>query len=133
MTNYKFQQASCFLMFSALAEVQLSMYEKTTMLIHYDRDLHTKFKNLKASFERASKKAHLMFPEDEQLSFMRMIDVFEKLIESAKDEKKFMELMGLIQAWQNDEITMINSKERLVEVADKIKNNEDAEEIKGLL
>ena len=61
-----------------------------------------------------------------------MIDVFEKLIESAKDSKKFMELMGLIQAWQNDEITMINSKERLVEVADKIKNNEETEEIKGL-
>ena len=133
MTDYKFQQASCFLMFSALAEVQLSMYEKTRLLIHYDKDLHTKFKNLKSSFERTSKKAHLMFPEDEQLSFMRMIDVFEKLIESAKDTKKFMELMGLIQSWENDEITMINTRERLVEVADKIKNNEDTEEIKGLL
>lgn len=134
MNDYKFQQATCFLMFSALSEVQLSMYEKTTLLIHYDKDLHTKFKNLKSSFERASKKAHLMFPEDEQLSFMRMIDVFEKLIESAKDSKKFMELIGLIQAWQNDEITMINSRERLVEVADKIKNNEEEiEELKGLI
>ena len=75
-----------------------------------------------------------MFPEDEQLSFMRMIDVFEKLIESARNEKKFMELMGLIQAWQNDEITMINSREKLVEVADKIKNNEEEiEELKGLI
>ena len=125
MNLNKFQQATCFLMFSALSEVILSMYEKTTLLIHYDRDLHTKFKNLKASFERISKKAHLMFPEDEQLSFMKMITVFENLIESAKDEKKFMEIMGLIEAWQSGQITMINSREKLIEVAEEIKNNKD--------
>lgn len=125
MNLSKFQQATCFLMFSALSEVILSMYEKTTLLIHYDRDLHTKFKNLKASFERISKKAHLMFPEDEQLSFMKMITVFENLIESAKDEKKFMEIMGLIEAWQSGQITMINSRDKLIEVAEEIKNNKD--------
>ena len=125
MNLSKFQQATCFLMFSALSEVILSMYEKTTLLIHYDRDLHTKFKNLKASFERISKKAHLMFPEDEQLSFMKMITVFENLIESAKNEKKFMEIMGLIEAWQSGQITMINSRDKLIEVAEEIKNNKD--------
>lgn len=122
MNLSKFQQATCFLMFSALSEVILSMYEKTTLLIHYDRDLHTKFKNLKASFERISKKAHLMFPEDEQLSFMKMITVFEELIESAKDQQKFMELMGLIESWQNGKITMINTKDELLNVAEDVKN-----------
>lgn len=129
----KFQQATCFLMFSALSEVMLSMYDNTTMMIHYDDALHTKLKNLKANFERVSKKAHLMFPEDEQISFMKMITVFETLIESAKNEQKFMELMGLIEAWQNDEITMINTKDRLVEIADQIKKKDDTiEEIKHL-
>lgn len=123
----KFQQAASFLMFSALSEVMLSMYDNTTHIAHYDSALHTKLKNLKVNFERVSKKAYLMFPDDEQLSFMKMITVFENLIESAKDEKKFMELMGLIEAWQNGEITMINTKDRLVEIADQIKKGDTNE------
>lgn len=121
MNLSKFQQATCFLMFSALSEVILSMYDKTTLLIHYDAALHNKFKNIKANFERVSKKAHLMFPEDEQLSFMKMITVFENLIESAKDQQKFMELMGLIESWQDGKITMINTKDQLLNVAEDIK------------
>jgi hypothetical protein len=117
-------------MFSAMSEIMLSMYDKTTIITHHDPALHTKLKNLRVNFERVSKKAYLMFPEDEQLSFMKMITVFENLIESAKSEQKFMELMGLIESWQNNEITMINTKDRLVEIADQIKNRE---EINGLL
>ena len=128
----KFQQASCFLMFSALSEIMLSMYEKTTHIVHYDRDLHTKLKNLRVNFERVSKKAYLMFPEDEQLSFMKMITVFEKLIESAEKEQNFMELMGLNESWQNGEITMINTKDRLVEIADQIKKGEEIDKINTL-
>lgn len=127
MNNNKFQNAACFLMFSAMSEIMLSMYEKTRSIIHYDPALETKLKNLKVNFERVSKKAFTMFPDDEQISFMKMIGVFEDLIESSKDEKKFMELMGLIQAWQNDEITMINTKAQLVEVSDRIKNDETYE------
>jgi hypothetical protein len=123
----KFQQAASFLMFSALSEVMLSMYDNTTHIAHYDSGLHTKLKNLKVNFERVSKKAYLMFPDDEQLSFMKMITVFENLIESAKDEKKFMELMGLIEAWQNGEITMINTKDRLVEIAEDIKSGKETD------
>lgn len=124
----RFQQATCFLMFSAMSEIMLSMYDNTTMMIHYDSGLHNKLKNLKSNFERVSKKAFLMFPEDEQLSFMKMISVFENLIESAKDEKKFMELMGLIEAWQNGDITMINTKDELIDVAEKVKKKLENEE-----
>lgn len=120
-----FQNASCFLMFSAMSEIMLSMYEKTRNMIHYDPYLETKLKNLKANFERVSKTAYLMFPENEQLSFMKMITVFENLIESAKDEQKFMELMGLIESWQNGEITMINTKDQLMSVAEDVKNGKD--------
>lgn len=120
----KFQQASCFLMFSALSEVMLSMYDKTTLLIHYDKDLHVKLKNLKINFERISKKTHLMFPENEQLIFMKMISIFEELINSSTEQAKFMELMGLIESWQKGNITVINTREQLVEVADEIKKDE---------
>ena len=112
-------------MFSAMSEIMLSMYEKTRNMIHYDPYLETKLKNLKANFERVSKTAYLMFPENEQLSFMKMITVFENLIESAKDEQKFMELMGLIESWQNGEITMINTKDQLMSVAEDVKNGKD--------
>jgi hypothetical protein len=64
-----------------------------------------------------------MFPEEEQLSFMKMITVFETLIESSNDEKKFFQLMGLIEAWQSGTLTVVNTKEELVKVADDVKDN----------
>jgi hypothetical protein len=110
-------------MFSALSEIMLDMYKYVKPLNHFDSLLMTKLFNLKVDFERVSKKAFLMFPEEEQLSFMNMINVFDKLIDSANDEKKFMQLMGLIEAWQNGQLTVVNTKEELVKVADDVKNN----------
>jgi hypothetical protein len=40
--------------------------------------------------------------------------------------------MGLIESWQNGEITMINTKDRLVEIADQIKNGEEIDKINTL-
>jgi hypothetical protein len=31
--------------------------------------------------------------------------------------------MGLIEAWQNGQLTVVNTKEELVKVADDVKNN----------
>ena len=119
----KFKNASCFLMFSAMSEIMLDMYEHVKPLNQYDPALYTKLVNLKVNFERSSKKAFLMFPEEEQLSFMKMITVFETLIESSNDEKKFFQLMGLIEAWQSGTLTVVNTKEELVKVADDVKDN----------
>ena len=121
--NPRFKNAACFLMFSALSEIMLDMYKYVKPLNHFDSLLMTKLFNLKVDFERVSKKAFLMFPEEEQLSFMNMINVFDRLIDSANDEKKFMQLMGLIEAWQNGQLTVVNTKEELVKVADDVKNN----------
>ena len=119
----KFKNASCFLMFSAMSEIMLDMYEHVKPLNQYDPALYTKLINLRVNFERSSKKAFLMFPEEEQLSFMKMITVFETLIESSNDEKKFFQLMGLIEAWQSGTLTVVNTKEELVKVADDVKDN----------
>ena len=119
--NPRFKNAACFLMFSALSEIMLDMYKYVKPLNHFDSLLMTKLFNLKVDFERVSKKAFLMFPEEEQLSFMNMINVFDRLIDAANDEKKFMQLMGLIEAWQNGDLTVVNTKEELVKVADEIK------------
>ena len=122
--DVQFQNAACFLMFSAMSEIMLSMYEKTDRMIYYDPNLHTKLKNLKANFERVSKKAFLMFPENEQLDFMDMINVFEKLIESTGEERKFLELIGIIKSWQKGQLTMINTKDELLGIAENVKQND---------
>ena len=119
--NPRFKNAACFLMFSALSEIMLDLYKYVKPLNHFDSLLMTKLFNLKVDFERVSKKAFLMFPEEEQLSFINMINVFDRLIDAANDEKKFMQLMGLIEAWQNGDLTVVNTKEELVKVADEIK------------
>lgn len=116
-------------MFAALSEIQLDMYEHTRLLNHFDPDLLTKMKNLKTSFERNTKKAYGLFTEQEQLIFFDMIKVFEALLESAKDYRDFTELMNLIKAWQNKEITVINSTEELIATAKQKEN--DSLQIQG--
>jgi hypothetical protein len=117
----KTSQAINYLMFSALSEIQLDMYQRTRNLVQYDPALETKLKNLKANFERTSKHAHGLFTEQEQLIFFDMINVFESLIESAIKMESFTQLMDLIKAWKNKEITVINSTQELIETADKAK------------
>ena len=125
----KNQQATAFLIFSALADIQLNLYGHTRLLAHFDPDLYNKLKNLKASFERNTKKAYGLFTEEEQLIFFDMINIFEALLESAKDYRKFTELMNLIKAWQNNKITVINSTEELIATAKQKEN--DSLQIQG--
>ena len=90
------------------------------MLKNFDPALLNKLKNLKANFERVSKQAHTMFSEDEQLIFFDLINVFESLINHATEYKSFNDLIGLIKAWESNEVTVINSREELKEVANQI-------------
>lgn len=110
-------------MHSALADIQLDLYGSTRLLTHFDPDLYTKLKNLKNSFEKNTKKAYDLFTEEEQLIFFDLINVFEALLQSAVDQRKFAELMNLIKAWQKNEITVINTTEELIATA-KMKENE---------
>lgn len=111
------KQTTCYLMFSAMCEIMLSMESKTKLLNTYDPALELKLKNLKANFERTTKRAHSIFDEREQLIFYHMINVFEKLIQRAENLEDFHSLMGLIESWENNDITMINSSDQLIEVA----------------
>jgi hypothetical protein len=119
MSN-KAKHATCYLMFAAMSEIMLSMYENTYLIAHYDKNLETKLKNLKVNFERTTAREFKRFQGDEQLVFMKMITIFENLIESSINPKKFQELVSLIDSWEKDELTVINSKEELVKVADQV-------------
>jgi len=112
------KQTTCYLMFSAMCEIMLSMESKTKLLNTYDPALELKLKNLKVNFERTTKRAHSIFNEREQLIFYHMINVFEKLIQRAENLEEFHSLMGLIESWENNDITMINSSDQLIEVAE---------------
>ena len=120
MSN-KVKHATCYLMFAAMSEIMLSMYENIHLVAAYDKNLETKLKNLKANFERTSDKEFKRFEGVEQLVFMKMITIFEKLIHLSSDPKKFQELVSLIDSWENGELTTINSAEQLVQIAEHIK------------
>lgn len=111
------QQQAAFLMFASLSEVLLGLYENTRLLSLYDPALENKLKNIKVNFERISSKFHGSFSEDEIKSFYKMANIFEALLEAAKSKDDFQQLMDLIEAWQKKEITVINTKEELKQVA----------------
>lgn len=111
------KQTTCYLMFAAMCEIMLSMESSTKMLNTFDSGLHLKLTNLKANFERTSKRAHKIFDEREQLIFFHMINVFEKLIEKAVNLEDFHSLMGLIESWEKNDLTMINSSDQLIAIA----------------
>lgn len=127
MNTSRHQQATAYILFQAITDIQLNMYDRITMLIHYDPSLHTKLKNLKANFERESKRGYHMFDEAEQLTFFQLVNIIEALIESAKskDSRKFSELVSLVKAHQNNELTIINTKEELVATAKMTENEKD--------
>lgn len=116
--SLKTKQSISFLLFSATTEILLSQYENIYLLNQYDPALHTKLKNLKANFERVSRKAYQIFDEEEQLVFFNLINILESLLNSAESEEDFSELLGLIKAWKAKEVTIINTNEELVKVAE---------------
>jgi hypothetical protein len=115
----KLKNAACHLMFSAMSEIMLSMYENTRLIKDYDPALETKLRNLKVHFERTTKKGFLRFNEQEQLVYMRMITIFEELIESSSDQHKFQELIEIIASRNKGELTVINSRKELIDEVSK--------------
>jgi len=120
----KTKQASAYLMFAALSEILLDCYEQTSLLKQYDPNLLTKLKNLKANFERTSAKAHSLFTEEEQLCFFNLIRIFEQLIEAASDTRDFSELTAMIDSWSKNELTMIHTKQDLLDTAKMVENKD---------
>ena len=119
LSSQRTKEANCYLLFSALTEVQLDLYGNTKNLIPYDPALHNKLHNLRANFERNSTKMHRMFDEEELLQYFRLVNIFESLIKAAHEKEDFSSLLGLIEQFLNKQITVINTHEELVEIAGK--------------
>jgi hypothetical protein len=112
----KTEIANCFLLFQAINEIQLDLYGRTKLLPHHDPALFNKLKNLKANFERESKRIHDLFGEEEILVYYNFVRIFEGLVESASDHDNFTDLIGIIDSWKKGDITVINSREELQRV-----------------
>lgn len=107
MTNQLTKNVNCFIMFSALSEIMLELHDNSKMLNVYDSNLNNKLKNLKANFERTSKKVFGSFTESEQKVFFNMINIFEHLIENAGDQEKFISLLAIMDEFQKGELKVI--------------------------
>lgn len=117
------KQANSFLLFSALSEIMLDLYGQTNILAMHDPLLLQKFKNLKPSLEKVSKKVHEYFTEEEIKIFYHLTNALEYLVQTTGDPSKLYEITSLITAHKNQEITMINTREELLQIA----NQEDTD------
>jgi len=120
----KTKAATTYLMFASLSDIMLNNYQHTSLLKQYDPNLEIKLKNLKVNFERVTAKAYSLFNEEEQLCFFNLIRIFEQLIEAASDTKDFSELTAMIDSWSKNELTMIHTKEDLLDTAKMVENKD---------
>lgn len=111
---------------SAMIELVLDTYSEIKMLNVYDHTLHNKLVNLKPTLERQSKKNYdlLSNTTDELVlkTYWRTQNAFEVIAEVAKsgDVNRFGQLIDLLEAFQNNELTVIEKDdikdERLSEI-----------------
>lgn len=118
------KQSSAYVLFAAMSELQLKYYENTTLLKMYDPALHNKLKNLQVNFERVSAKVFEKFSDEDQLLFFDLINIMESLLEEGGNHQRFSQLLNLIKSFQNNEITIINTNDELVKVAEGLKMEE---------
>jgi hypothetical protein len=102
---------------SSMLELVLDTYTEIKILNVYDHLLHNKLVNLKPSLERQSKKNYdlLTNTTDELVlkTYFRTQNAFEVIINVAKsgDVNKFGQLMDLLEAFDKNELTVIEDKD----------------------
>lgn len=94
----KTEIANKFLMFQCMNEIMLSNYDQCTLIKPYfNSSLHNKLKNLRAEFERESVKMHqLITDESEYLKFHQVVQVIEKIMQSAGDLEMFNKSISIL-------------------------------------
>lgn len=109
------RKANLYLIWSAFAEIVLDMYSEFKGYPIHVPSVQNKLLNLKVDLERNSKKIHEMLSKDktgqEEVSYYRIVNIIEKLIESAHDMDQFSERLGIIEKGLNGEYTMIEEEQ----------------------
>jgi hypothetical protein len=117
---------------SAMIELVLDTYHEIKMLNVYDHTLHNKLVNLKPTLEKQSKKNYDLLSNtiDELVlkTYFRTQNAFDVIVQVAKsgDVNKFGQLIDLLEAFQNNELTVIDKEdvkeERLSEIQESSRN-----------
>jgi hypothetical protein len=109
------RKANLYLLWSAIKEISLDMYSEFKGYAIHVPSVQNKLLNLKVDLERNSKKIHEMFSKDktgqEEINYYRIVNILEKLIESAHDMDKFSERLGIIEKGLNGEYTMVDEEQ----------------------
>lgn len=102
---------------SAMIELVLDTYPEIKMLNVYDHTLHNKLVNLKPTLEKQSKKNYdlLSNTTDELVlkTYWRTQNAFEVISKIGKsgDVNKFGQLIDLLEAFQNNELTVVEEQD----------------------
>lgn len=107
----------CQIINSAMIELVLDTYPEIKMLNVYDHTLHNKLVNLKPTLEKQSKKNYELLSNttDELVlkTYWRTQNAFEVISEVGKsgDVNKFGQLIDLLEAFANNELTVIEEED----------------------
>lgn len=120
MLNKKqLKEANSYLLFRAMAEIMLDLYGNLKPLKRFwDSTTLLKWKNLIPSLERGSKEIYKQLNEDEIKIFYHFANALEYLVKCTEDPHKFYELTSLIISHQKGDITIINTREELIQAVE---------------
>jgi hypothetical protein len=108
----KVKKANYYLIWSAIAEKMVDMYSEFRGYPIHIPTVQNKLKNIQIDLEKNSRKIHQMFCKDEsgqeELNYYRIVNIIDKLIDSAADMDRFSESLGIIEKGLNGEYTMID-------------------------
>ena len=106
------KKANYYLLWSAIIEVMLDMDNEMKGISVRIPTIEQKLKNLKAGLSKNSEKIHKIFSgvedKQEELQYFRIVNIIEKLMESAYDFDKFSERLGIIERAMNGELALID-------------------------
>ena len=113
MSNSR-KKANYYLLWSAIIEVMLDMDNEMKGISIRIPTIEQKLKNLKAGLEKNSERIHALFSsvedKQEELQYHRIVNIIEKLMESAYDFDKFSDRLGIIEKAMNGEYTIIDEE-----------------------
>ena len=117
LTKKQFKALNSFLLFRSMGEVMLDLYGNIKGLPNFfDPIILQKWKNLLPSLEKGSKEIHNQLSEEDIKIFYDFTNAIEYLAKLTEDPDKLYEITSLINSHQKGDITIINTREELLQV-----------------
>ena len=113
MSNAR-KRANYYLLWSSIIVVLIEMDDEMKGIPIRIPTIEKKLKNLKSGLEKNSERIHALFSgledKQEELQYFRIVNIIEKLMESAYDFDKFSDRLGIIEKAMNGELALIDEE-----------------------